>query len=182
MRISALFCRSQEFRKTLETSRPRLYRVAYAWTHDASLADYLVQETLTKAWQKHEQLRDDKAQEAWLFSILTNCFRDNFRRYRETDDIDEMELASDQNIEAEHIQSELIGRIRSAIGRLPTGQRQVVTLVDLEGFSYIEVSSILGVPCGTVMSRLCRARATLKNALLTELEAPVPEKRIRRVK
>ncbi|MDA8389354.1 MAG: RNA polymerase sigma factor [Gammaproteobacteria bacterium] len=182
MRFSELFCRSLEFRKTLEASRPRLYRVAYAWTHDAALADDLVQETLTKAWQKHTQLRDDRAQEAWLFSILTNCFRDNYRRHRETEDIDEIEVASEQNIEAEQIQSELIGRIRSAIGRLPTGQRQVVTLVDLEGFSYIQVSSILGVPCGTVMSRLCRARATLKNALLAEFEAAAPERRIRRIK
>jgi len=182
MRLGDLFCRSREFKKTLETSRSRLYRVAYAWTHDAALADDLVQETLTKAWQKSDQLRDIKAQEAWLFSILTNCFRDHYRRQRETEDIDEMEIACDHCLETEQIRSELVGRVRLAIQKLPEGQRQVVTLVDLEGFSYTEVSSILGIPSGTVMSRLCRARAALKNMLLPELVAPQQGARMRRVK
>lgn len=182
MRISDIFCRSREFKQVLETSRPRLYRVAYSWTHDAALADDLVQETLTKAWQKYDQLRDPKAQEAWLFSILTNCFRDHYRRHRETDDIDEMDIAGDQCLETEQIRSELVDRVRQAIRRLPEGQRQVVTLVDLEGFSYIEVSSILGIPGGTVMSRLCRARAALKALLLPDLTAAQQGPRIRRVK
>lgn len=182
MRLSDIFCRSREFKKTLETSRARLYRVAYAWTHDAALADDLVQETLVKAWQKSDQLRDPKAQEAWLFSILTNCFRDHHRRQRETEDIDEMEIACDHCLETEQIRSELVMRVRQAISRLPEGQRQVVTLVDLEGFSYTEVSSILGIPSGTVMSRLCRARGALKSMLLPELTASHQGARIRRVK
>ncbi len=182
MRISDIFCRSREFKQVLETSRPRLYRLAYSWTHDAALADDLVQETLTKAWQKYDQLRDPKAQEAWLFSILTNCFRDHYRRHRETDDIDEMEIPGDQCLETEQIRSELVGRVRKAIESLPEGQRQVVTLVDLEGFSYIEVSSILRIPSGTVMSRLCRARAALKTLLLPELQAAQHSPKIRRVK
>ncbi|MHB8254508.1 MAG: RNA polymerase sigma factor [Acidiferrobacter sp.] len=182
MGLSNLFCRSRELKKTLETSRARLYRVAYAWTHDAALADDLVQETLTKAWQKFDQLRDPKAADAWLFSILTNCFRDHHRRQRETEDIDEMEIACDHCLETEHLRSELATRVRQAISRLPQGQRQVVTLVDLEGFSYTEVSSILGIPSGTVMSRLCRARAALKSMLLPELMASAQGARIRRVK
>lgn len=184
MQLGNLFCRSREFKQTLEASRSRLYRVAYAWTHDSTLAEDLVQDTLTKAWKKHDQLRDPKAQDAWLFSILTNCFRDHHRRERKMEDIDEMEIACDQCLETEHIRSELIGRVREAIGRLPEGQRQVVTLVDLEGFSYIEVSSILAIPSGTVMSRLCRARAALKTMLLPELttQAQPQGARIRRVK
>ncbi len=182
MRISDIFCHSREFKQILETSRPRLYRVAYSWTHDAALADDLVQETLTKAWQKYDQLRDPKAQQAWLFSILTNCFRDHYRRYRETEDIDEMDIACDHCLETEQMRSELVGQVRKAIAKLPEGQRQVVTLVDLEGFSYIEVSSILGIPSGTVMSRLCRARAALKAMLLPELMAAQQGPKIRRVK
>ena len=182
MRISQLFCRSQDFKKTLETSRPRLYRIAYAWTHNAALADDLVQETLTKAWQKHDQLRDPKAEEAWLFTIMTNCFRDHHRRERETEDIDEMEIPCEHCLETEQMRSELAVRVRRAIAKLPAGQRQVVTLVDIEGFSYTEVSSILGIPSGTVMSRLCRARAALKDMLLPELAAPTEGPRMRRVK
>jgi len=62
--------------------RARLYRIAYAWTHQPALADDLVQETLTKAMQKTGQLRDPAASGAWLYSILTNCFRDHYRRHR----------------------------------------------------------------------------------------------------
>lgn len=182
MGISDIFCRSREFKQILETTRPRLYRVAYSWTHDAALADDLVQETLAKAWKKYEQLRDPKAQEAWLFSILTNCFRDHYRRHRDTEDIDEIDIACDRCLETEQIRSELVDRVHRAIERLPEGQRQVVTLVDLEGFSYMEVSSILAIPAGTVMSRLCRARAALKTMLLPELMAAPQGPRVRRVK
>lgn len=183
MRLGDLFCRSHEFKQALENSRPRLFRVAYSWTHDAALADDLVQDTLTKAWQKREQLRDADAQDAWLFTILTNCFRDNYRRHRETEDIDEIDIACDYCLETEHIKSELVSRVRSAIKRLPEGQRQVVTLVDLEGFSYVEVAEILSIPSGTVMSRLCRARGALKSMLLSDLTPPVQEgARLRRIK
>ena len=182
MRMSQLFCRSRELKKTLEASRSRLYRIAYAWTHNAALADDLVQETLTKAWQKHDQLRDPEAEEAWLFSIMTNCFRDHHRRERETDDIDDMDIPCEHCLETEHIRSELAARVRTAIAKLPQGQRQVVTLVDLKGFSYNEVSLILGIPSGTVMSRLCRARAALKGMLLPEIAAPDRVPRIRRIK
>lgn len=182
MRLGDIFCRLRERKDTLEGNRARLYRIAFAWTHNAALADDLVQETLAKAWQKHGQLRDPQAEEAWLFSILTNCFRDHHRRQRETEDIDELDIACDHCLETEHIRSELATRVRQAISRLPEGQRQVVTLVDLEGFSYTEVSSILAIPSGTVMSRLCRARAALKIMLLPELAAPTQGARIRRVK
>lgn len=183
MGLIDLFCLSQEFKKTLARCRPRLYRVAYAWTRNASLADDLTQETLAKAWQKGAQLREPQAQEAWLFSILANCYRDHFRRLRETEDIDELDLALDSSPETEHMQHETVHKVRAAIARLPEPQRQVVILVDLEGFSYVEVSQILEIPSGTVMSRLSRARAALKAMLLTELApAQVRQETIRRIK
>ncbi len=183
MGLLSRFCSSQEFKKALEQSRPRLYRVAYAWTHQRALADDLVQDTLTKAWRKGEQLRDPRAQEAWLFSILANCYRDHFRRYREMDDVDEMELSLDVSPESENIQTETVNKVRAAVARLGEGQRQVVTLVDLEGFSYAEVAHILQIPSGTVMSRLSRARSALKQMLLNDY-APTTHHQgtIRRVK
>jgi RNA polymerase sigma-70 factor (ECF subfamily) len=59
-----------------------------------------------------------------------------------------------------------VARVRAAVARLPVGQRQVLTLVDLEEFSYAEVGEILGIPIGTVMSRLCRGRRALRDDLL----------------
>lgn len=181
--LDLLFAGTGDQRKLLEQKRARLYRLAYAWCHNPALADDLVQETLAKALQKAEQLRDPAAQDAWLFSIMANCYRDHFRRGREMEDIDEVELSHDVSPESESVRGEIVDRVRGAIARLPDGQRQVVTLVDLEGFSYVEVAQILQIPSGTVMSRLCRARAALKTLLLPEMQAKARlEATIRRIK
>ena len=185
-----LFGQAKGVEDALEQSRARLYRMAYAWCHNRALADDLVQETLTKAMQKSAQLRDPKARDAWLFSILTNCYRDHFRRHREMEDIDEMELPHDSTPETENNQLEIVRKVRATIARLPEGQRQVITLVDLEGFSYVEVAKVLDIPIGTVMSRLCRARNAMLRLLATEFgnqEAPKTaavrqEANIRRIK
>lgn len=161
--------------------RPKLYRVAYSWCHNAELVDDLVQETMAKALRNASQLRDPELLSSWLFSILANCWRDHFRRNREMDDIDDLEdfrCVSETTPEDTHAQSQIVSRVREAISRLPMGQRQVLTLVDLEEFSYIEVAEILSIPVGTVMSRLCRARKALK----VQLEEFEPAARIRRIK
>jgi RNA polymerase sigma-70 factor (ECF subfamily) len=184
MNVLNLFYRTRESRRMLETSRARLYRVAYAWCHNAALADDVVQETLMKAYRNLGQLRDPKAGQAWLFSILTNCYNDHFRRNRETEDVDEQELIEETTPEMETGQLQIVDRVRKAVATLPEGQRQAVTLVDLEGFSYIEVAQILDIPIGTVMSRLCRARNALRGKLLEEFRQQ-PELReavMRRVK
>jgi len=185
MDILDFFMRSRDAERALNDARARLYRVAYSWCHQAALADDLVQETLAKALRKAGQLRDPKARDAWLFSILANCYRDHFRRQRDTDDIDELELFVDSTPETESSRNEVVDKVRAAIARLPQGQRQVVTLVDIEGFSYVEVAQILAVPIGTVMSRLCRARSAMKDMLLPEFQqnATSPERAtLRRIK
>jgi len=73
---------------------------------------------------------------------------------------------------------EAVIRVRTAIAALPLGQRQVVTLVDLEEFSYAEVADIMAIPIGTVMSRLCRAREALRGLL----KPAAAEPRLRSVK
>lgn len=170
MTFYELFGIRRERREALRQTRARLYRVAYSWSHNPALAEDLVQEALAKAMVKAEQLRDPAARDAWLFSILANCFRDHFRRHRDMDDVDDVDLAHEHTPESESGRIEVAGRVRAAIARLPEGQRQVVTLVDLEGFSYIEVAGILGIPIGTVMSRLCRARSALREQLQEMLQ------------
>lgn len=182
MGLRDLLCRNRDLQKTLDQSRARLYRVAYAWTHNAALADDLVQETLTKAWRKAGQLRDPGAQDAWMFTILANCYRDHFRRYRPMEDVDDIELQDDRGPETENMRRETIDRVRGAVARLSEGQRQVITLVDLEEFSYVEVAQILSVPIGTAMSRLCRARAALKEMLLADMQEAAKQEAIRRIK
>jgi RNA polymerase sigma-70 factor (ECF subfamily) len=171
MKIISLFCRNNDFHEQLEKIRPRLYRLAYSWNHNAALADDLVQETLIKALKNATQLRDPELLNSWLFSILANCLRDYFRKHKEMDDIDELEdhiFTQEETPETSHSTAQIVSRVRNAVSRLPLGQRQVITLVDLEELSYIEVATILNIPIGTVMSRLCRARQTMKD-LLSEL-------------
>lgn len=169
--VFSFFCGTRQARKNLEAHRLRLYRIAYAWTHNAALADDLVQETLAKALTKAGQLRDPNASSAWLYSILANCYADHFRRLKTTEEIDDETLTHDATPEHESDRQQVIGRVRAAVAKLSEGQRQVVTLVDLEGFSYVEVAQILNIPIGTVMSRLCRARLALREHL-QELMTP----------
>jgi len=171
MKILSLFCRTNDFQDQLDKIRPRLYRVAYSWSHNEALADDLVQETLIKALKNASQLRDPALLNSWLFSILANCLRDHYRQYKEMDDIEDLEdyrHAHENTPENAHSQSQIVSRVRDAVAKLPLGQRQVLTLVDLEELSYIEVAAILSIPIGTVMSRLCRARVAMKT-LLKEL-------------
>lgn len=185
MNIISLFCGADTFQKKFEAIRPNLYRVAYSWTHNSALADDLVQEALVKALKNAAQLRDPELFNGWVFSILANCWRDYFRQHREMEDIDELEdhrCATQTTPEDEHSKSQVVSRVRNAVAQLPIGQRQVLTLVDLEGFPYVEVANILAIPIGTVMSRLCRARQSLK-ILLQELgpQQSVQVRHIRRV-
>ncbi len=169
MGLFGLFDEQKQFIKRLEQSRNRLYRLAYSWCHNRALADDLTQEALSKAIAKAAQLRDPEALESWLFGILANCLTDFYRRNRETvdiDGVDEHYLVSEATTpEDDYQQSQTVLRIRRAVAELPIGQRQVVTLVDLEELSYGEVATILEIPVGTVMSRLCRARQSLRELL-----------------
>ncbi|MGF1642716.1 MAG: RNA polymerase sigma factor [Thiotrichales bacterium] len=168
----------------LEQQRPRLYRLAYAWCHDVALADDLVQETLSKALARRAQLRDDAALVGWLVAILNNCWRDHLRRSGDFEDIDELHSSlPSPGVSPEEAcgRGQLIECVRAAVARLPLGQRQVLTLVDLEEMSYAEVAQTLSIPVGTVMSRLSRARAALKSCL-AQAQSKQAASTLRRVK
>ena len=166
MNVIANLCKHHRFKRTLAEYRENLYRIAYSWCHNPALADDLVQEALTKALKNSAQLRDPETIKAWLYRILSNCWRDHFRRARDTVDVDDVVLVETETPDISHDRNQVIHRVRSAIALLPMGQRQVISLVDLEGCSYIEVAQILDMPIGTVMSRLSRARKALKERLL----------------
>ncbi len=151
--------------------RPRLYRMALAWCGNAHQADDLVQEAIVKALHRLDRLKKPDSFEAWVFSILANCHRDHCRSRKPLEPdgelVDEHRPTAEQLVDAE----QTVHRVRLAVSRLAPGQREVLTLVDLEGFSYAEVASILALPVGTVMSRLNRGRQRLKN-LLSEARQP----------
>jgi len=186
MKLTWPFRGSREFESRIESHRAALFRAACAWSHDRPLADDLAQETLAKALAHAGQLRDPERLRSWLFGILANCWRDHLRALRPSVDIDTLEdeyACADPTPDEAYDRREIVDRVRAAVALLPTGQRQVLTLVDLEECSYSEVASILGIPIGTVMSRLCRARLALRDRLLRP-EAPQagasPVSRLRR--
>ncbi len=145
---------SREIKKRTKKIRASLLRVAYSWCNDMSLADDLAQEALILALKKQHQLREIDKFESWMFSILNNCWRGHLRKLKDNVDIDDIVLHEPRETEGNILEMQIVEKVRLAISTLPNGQRQVVTLVDLQGFSYAEVAEILSIPVGTVMSRL----------------------------
>ena len=154
-------CLAKSLRKQIAAARPRLFRVALAWCGDAMVADDLVQETLALGLQKAHQLRDPERLNAWLYSILNNCWKQYLRCNRPHEDLDEERACDGPAPETSVGQLQTVTRVRNAVASLPTEQRRVLALVDLEGLAYSEVAVILDIPIGTVMSRLHRGRKTL---------------------
>ncbi len=177
------FCISLTLKRRFREQRKRLFRMALAWTGDSMLADDLTQECLARAWEKRHHLQEAAKLEAWLFRILHNCWMEHLRRSRPTTGLDEVPPAEEDGPDQRLERLQLAQRVRGAVARLPLGQREVITLVDLEGCRYAEVAEILEIPLGTVMSRLSRARRALKAELL-HLRLPEEERRplLRRVK
>jgi RNA polymerase sigma-70 factor (ECF subfamily) len=179
MNLGSMLRGSQAFLAQLEQHRTSLFRLAYAWSHDRALADDLAQEALVKGLQHAEQLRDPERLRSWLFGILANCWRDHLRALRPNVDIDSLDEeclpVCQETPDLAYGRAQTVALIRSAIAHLPVGQRQVVTLVDLEELTYAEVALILAIPIGTVMSRLCRARRALRD-LLWQSEGAQPHR------
>jgi len=160
-----LSARQRKLCKQLHADRDRLYRMAFAWSHNADMAEEVVQETMIKALNNVDKVKNIEALDGWLFRVLSNCFFDACRKQRNDIDIDDIVLLDDNTPEIVHGQNEMLSSVKTAIEMLPLKHRQVLTLVDIENFSYAEVAEIVDAPLGTVMSRLNRARQSLKRIL-----------------
>lgn len=158
-----------------------LYRSALGMTKNAGDAEDLVQETFVRAYQFFDQFQKGTNARAWLFRILTNLYINSYRkRTREPERVsyDEMEdfylynrLAHNASAgrggtpEEEIVQKVQIEAIRDAIANLPNEYRDTVVLADLNDFSYQDIADMLGIPIGTVRSRLSRGRRLVQKAL-----------------
>ena len=159
------FGRHRKLRAQICAERDRLYRIAWSWCHDASQADDLAQESVTRALTKLDTLRDESRLQVWLTQILANLYRDQYRRIQPDTGLEAEILPSDEDPEHNADRAQLIDHTRTAIAALKDDQRQVLTLVDVAEFSYADTAAILGVPVGTVMSRLSRARSRMRDLL-----------------
>ena len=155
---------------------PRLRRYARALAGDRIAADDLVQDTLERAWSKFHLYRRGTDLRAWLFTVMHNVYVNQLRALRPVAQLDEdMPELSQPARESDGL---TLRDLDAAIRRLPPEQREVLLLVAVEELTYREVATAIGVPIGTVMSRLSRARERLR----IELEGSALPARMQRVK
>jgi RNA polymerase sigma factor (sigma-70 family) len=143
---------------------PRLRRYARALVGNRDDADDLVQDTLERAWAKSAMWRGVTDMRAWLFGIMHNLHVDGVRRPKLhtvvlDEDTPEIPVASTQSDRLAVLD------LQSALERLPVEQREIVLLIALEDLSYAEVAATLGIPIGSVMSRLSRGRERLRSLM-----------------
>ncbi|MEO5807968.1 sigma-70 family RNA polymerase sigma factor [Devosia sp.] len=152
-----------DFLDQVEAAVPALRRYARALTRNVDLADDLVQDCLERAISRRGLFRPSGPVRAWLFTILLNLFRNSVRadkRRGQTVDIDSMVIEpSTPAPQPGHI---ALAEMARAIETLPLDQKEALLLIVLEGVSYAEAATMLGIPQGTLMSRLGRARAALR--------------------
>lgn len=156
---------STRLKQEFARRRTRLYRIAYSWCHNTSLADDLVQETMLKAMRKADSLRNQAMMDTWLYRILLNNWHDYLRIQGRNVELYDV---GDENL-PEHVDNyqhmQIVGRVRSSIEHLPMSLREVVSLAEFAGLSYAEIAENVDIPIGTVMSRLYRARQNLREQL-----------------
>jgi RNA polymerase sigma factor (sigma-70 family) len=143
---------------------PRLRRYARALVGNRDDADDLVQDTLERAWAKSAMWRGVTDMRAWLFGIMHNLHVDGVRRPKLytvvlDEDTPEIPVASTQGDRLAVLD------LQAALERLPVEQREIVLLIALEDMSYAEVAATLGIPIGSVMSRLSRGRERLRSLM-----------------
>jgi RNA polymerase sigma-70 factor (ECF subfamily) len=147
---------------------PRLRRYARVLTGDTNRADDLVQDTLARAWEKRQLWQAGSDLRAWLFTIMHNVHVNQFATRRR--ELAESSLDADDGpvagwqIPVRATQSDRVELVEVLvqIGRLPTDQREVLMLAAVEELRYEDIARVQGVPIGTVMSRLNRAREKLR--------------------
>jgi RNA polymerase sigma-70 factor, ECF subfamily len=142
---------------------PVLRRYARALTRDAAQAEDLVHDTLVKAYEKRDGFRPGRNLRGWLLSILHNHFIDGLRKQRaEVLRLTGAKDVTETSTPPEQDHSVRLAQVAQAFMALPDEQRSALHLVAIEGLSYQEAAATLGIPTGTLMSRLGRARAALR--------------------
>ena len=155
------------FRQQLLGAVPRLRRYARSLVFEDAQSDDLVQSTLERAlthWHQFDQQRDIVV---WLLSIAHNAHQDMRRKQARMQSFDPSQLQAVQDSLGGDpgVDVGLRLDLLAALARLSPEQREPLLLVCMEQFSYAEVAEVLRIPVGTVMSRVCRARATLRGLL-----------------
>ena len=165
-----------------------LYGYGMALTRNATEAEDLVQETYMQATLHCDGLRRDSNVKAWMFTIMRNRWLKQLRHeacgpeFVALDDAAAQRWLLDSDLEPGRLCERIWERdeIRTALGELPVGQREIILLRDIDGFSYKEMADMMNCPIGTIMSRLSRARARFKQLLVNRRHDYESEMMLRR--
>src|ERR1700726_1373975 len=158
----------QNVREVMLAAVPSLRAFAISLCGNVDRADDLVQEALLRAWANLDSFEPGTNMSAWLFTILRNLFRSEYRkRRREVEDADGSYAESLTSLPDQTSHLEL-DEFRRALELLPTDQRESLILVGASGFSYEEAAQICGCAVGTIKSRVNRARTRLAELMSIE--------------
>ncbi len=161
---------TDDIRARMVAVLPRLRRFAYALTGSTEQGDDLVQETCLRALSRVERWQPGSRLDSWMYRIAQNIWLDRMRANKVRGEVVDVDVVEElPGLDGREVtESQLtLEEVDAALGRLPTEQRAVIALVCIEGVSYKEAAEITGVPIGTIMSRLARARQAL-HAILDE--------------
>jgi RNA polymerase sigma-70 factor (ECF subfamily) len=163
---------ADEVRAALGELLPRLRRFARVITRNVADADDLVQASVEKALARAEQWRPGSRVDSWMFGIMKNAWVDEIRARRRRERVHAPEEAGTTVGDASAAARDIALSVQAAMARLPEEQRLAIALVLVEGLSYKDASETLGIPIGTLTSRLARGRATLQSLLGDDGSAP----------
>jgi RNA polymerase sigma-70 factor (ECF subfamily) len=146
--------------------RKRVINLVHRMCGDSQVAEDMAQEAFIRAWKHLRGYQPNSPFINWVFRIASNATLDMLRRQKETVDIDELPLAAGGvSVEARLEAKDRAMLVRQAVLSLPPASRSVLVLREYESLSYREIAETLGIPIGTVMSRLNYARERLSEAL-----------------
>jgi len=171
-----LVIRAQRGDRNAYSELVRLHRagvinVVYRMCGDSQVAEDVAQEAFIRAWQNLNGYKPKSAFRNWLYRIASNAAIDVLRKQKNGLDIDEIQIRSYAlGPEGRFEKNERAARVQQAVRALPDASRAVLVLREYEGLSYREISETLGIPLGTVMSRLNYARNLLRESLAPLME------------
>jgi RNA polymerase sigma-70 factor (ECF subfamily) len=156
---------SDEVRAQLGELLPRLRRFARVITRNVQDSDDLVQASVEKALTRAAQWRPGSRLDSWMFGIMKNAWIDEIRARRRRERVHAPEEAGSTVGDASAAARDIALSVQAAMSYLPEEQRLAVALVLVEGLSYREAAEVLGIPIGTLTSRLARGREALQALL-----------------
>lgn len=155
-----------EFNRLVNEYGPTLYRIAYRMVGDGHVAEDIVQETFRSAWKSRQRYESGRGDRAWLATILRRRVVDHWRRKKPVDTVGGDAVYEIVVDDPDPLSDELSSQLQDGLDQLPKPLRETLLLVVVGELTHQEVADMLGIPIGTVLSRVSRARSRLRQHMI----------------